>query len=148
MRIKASDLNDQAPQSYPEYRSALESAVNEAQIIDARLQAIEQEANGLKQRRAWLQMTIQSLRPLCDAESLADAAPQIGVVCYNALLNLQRPATAPEIRDAVKPYIDLGRYPNPLAVIHMALKRMNGVECFKTAGKTFYQVTPSGLPAY
>ncbi len=145
MRIKNEDLN---PTQYPEYRSALDSAVNELQMIDARLQAIEQEANGLKQRRAWLQMTIQSLRPLCDAEFQADAAPQIGVVCYNVLLNLQRPATAPEIRDAAKPYIDFSRYPNPLAVIHMALKRMNGVECLKTAGKTFYQVTPSGLPAY
>lgn len=91
--------------------------------------------------------TIAALKPLCEADGDAEQAPQIGVVCYNKLLNLQRPATAPELRLLVAPYVDLTRYRNPLAVIHMALKRMpDDVACEKRDGKTYYRATPQHPP--
>ena len=123
-------------------RATLNAAIWERDQVTNRLQAIEEEKKTLQQQLQKLILTIIALQPLCEADINAEQTPQLGVLCYNTLLNLQRPATAPELRLLIAPFMNLGRYPNPLAMIHMALKRMSGVACFKQGGKVFYQVTP------
>src|SRR5579872_5302509 len=116
-------------------RATLNAAIVQRDHVMNRLKAIEEEKKGLQKQLQELILTITALQPLCEADIDAEQTPQLGVLCYNTLLNLQRPATAPELRLLIAPYLNLGRYRNPLAMIHMALKRMSHVASFKQDGK-------------
>jgi hypothetical protein len=138
MIIRNEDL---AAQSNAQFRLSANAAIRESEQIVVRLQQIEQERATLQQRFEQLQETIRALQPLCEAEAAEETVPALGPPCYHIVSNLGRPATAPEIRNLIAGTIDLKRYNNPLAMIHMALKRMPGVNCFKgTDGKTYYAV--------
>lgn len=128
-----------------QYRATLQAMEREQYAISARIQELEAERNALQQRAKWLADTILSLTPLCEAEELEEDVPKLSAVCYNVLANLQRPATAPEIRDLVQQIVDLSGYSNALAVIHTTLHRMPDVNAFKSAGKTYFQLEPPRL---
>src|SRR5260370_15113076 len=133
------------------YRTTLNELLTEHQQVLTRLQEIEQEKGDLEQRLVWLTGTIEGLKPLCQAEIEEEDAPKLGALCYHTLLNLPQPVTAPELRLLIAQHMDLSRYPNPLAMIHMTLKRMpDKVQCFNSSdGKTYYQpAPPPGLGTY
>jgi hypothetical protein len=128
-----------------QYQAAMNEALAEREQISIRLREIEQERVGHEERMKWLNETIAALIPLCNVEIQEQEAPKIGAICYHTLLNLNRPATAPELRLLIAQHIDLSRYQNPLAVIHMALKRMpDKVNYFKGSdGRGYYAVIDS-----
>jgi hypothetical protein len=123
-----------------QYRATYNAAAREYQQILTRIQGIDQERAQLQQRLQYLEGTMKALQPLCEDEAEQEQVPALAAVCQHALLNYARPATGPEIRALVSPMINLTGYKNPLAMIHMALKRTPGVNCFKgTDGKTYYE---------
>lgn len=142
MYIRKDDLNP------TQYRATLSAAERERQELSERLVQIQSEGVMLQQRIQWLNTMIEALRPLCQTEQEEEDVPHIGAVCYYVLSNLGRAATAPEIRDLIAPMLDLSRYPNPLAVIHTTLGRMEGITRFKgNDGKTYFTSGPPPLPS-
>jgi len=128
-----------------QYRSTLEAMTQERYTLASRLQEINQERAAIEQRLQWLAATIESIKPLCESEEQEEDVPKLSAVCYHVLGNLNRPATAPEIRDLVQSIMDLSDYSNALAVIHTTLHRMPEVQSFKSSGKTYFRLGPPML---
>lgn len=99
-----------------DYRRALDAAVREYEA------ALAEHAT-LEQRLAQLQQTIGTLSKLCGlvptvSWGLTDA-------CRLVLRSADAPLTAVQVRDRLSAIgFDLDRYANPLASIHVVLKRL------------------------
>src|ERR1700722_15685016 len=126
-----------------QHRATLGAAQRELEQLQARMAQIDSDRTMIQERVQTLGNMIAALLPLCQTEQEEEDAPKIGAICYHVLANFGRAATAPQIRDQVATMVDLSRYPNPLAVIHTVLGRMDGVQRFKGQdGKTYFQVMP------
>jgi hypothetical protein len=123
------------------YRPALEEALAEQQQILNRLQELEAARLELERRLNSVNGAVDALNRLCEIEAQEQDAPQLAALCYHALLNLNRAATAAEVRALVAPQFDLSRYRDSLPVILAALQRVPQIVWFEGRdGRTYFAV--------
>jgi hypothetical protein len=122
-----------------EYRRALESAIKE-------YERLKNERDALETRLAQLRQTIAGLGPLCELPSRNAPPPlELGLTdaCRSALRASMAGLSAAEVRDRIGGLgIDLERYSNLLASIHIVLKRL------VAAGEAFSYRGRDGKPVY
>lgn len=121
-----------------DYRRALESAIKEYEGLKTQRDAVET-------RLAQLRQIISTLGPLCDLPAAPDAQPELGLTdAVRSALRASMPGLTPvEVRDRLGAFgIDLGTYSNPLASIHIVLKRLT------TGGEIWSYRAPDGKQTY
>ena len=121
-----------------EYRRALASAVKEYEQLKTQRDAVDT-------RLAQLRQIISTLGSLCELPSARAASPELGLT--DAIRSVLRASmaglTALEVRDRIGAFgIDLAVYSNPLASIHIVLKRLT------TSGQVWSYRAPGGKRAY
>jgi hypothetical protein len=129
-----------------DYRRALESALKEYEQLQAQHEATET-------RLAQLRQIISTLGVLCDLPATATAPPELGLT--DAVRSVMRASmaglTPVEVRDRIGSFgIDLVAYSNPLASIHIVLKRLTAggeLWSYRTSdGKQTYVVKRAAVP--
>ena len=121
-----------------DYRRALESAIKEYERLKAGRDAVET-------RLAQLRQTIAGLGPLCDLPAESAPSLELGLTdaCRSALRASVSGLTPGEVRERIGGLgIDLERYSNLLASIHIVLKRL------VAAGEAFTYRGRDGKPVY
>lgn len=103
-----------------EYRRALESAIKEYERLKTQRDAVET-------RLAQLRQIIAGLGPLCELPARSAPPLELGLTdaCRSALRASMSGLTASGVRERIGGLgINLDRYSNPLASIHIVLKRL------------------------
>lgn len=121
-----------------DYRRALESAIKEYERLKTQRDAVET-------RLAQLRQTIAGLGPLCDLPADSSPSLELGLTdaCRSALRASVSGLTPGEVRERIGGLgIDLERYSNLLASIHIVLKRL------VAAGEAFTYRGRDGKPVY
>ncbi|HEX2443577.1 MAG TPA: hypothetical protein VHJ77_06490 [Vicinamibacterales bacterium] len=121
-----------------DYRRALEAAIKEYEQLRTQRDAIET-------RLAQLRLTIANLGALCGLPSERLEQPELGLTdaCRSVLRASFGGLTAAQVRERLTSLgIDPDRYSNPLASIHIVLKRL------VAAGEIWTYKTRDGKPVY
>jgi len=121
-----------------DYRRALESAIKEFERLKAQNEAVET-------RLAQLRQIISTLGTLCDLPAAPVAPPELGLTdAVRSVLRASVAGLTPvEVRDRLGSFgIDLAVYSNPLASIHIVLKRLT------TGGELWSYRAPGGKQTY
>ncbi|HEX2343778.1 MAG TPA: hypothetical protein VHI98_25130 [Vicinamibacterales bacterium] len=121
-----------------EYRRALEAAIKEYERLQSERDAVET-------RLAQLRQIIAGLGPLCELPSRRTPPPELGLTdaCRSALRASLAGLTAGDVRERIRGLgIDLDSYSNPLASIHIVLKRL------VASGEAFTYRGRDGKPVY
>lgn len=124
--------------THKDYRRALEAAIKEYERLKTRHDAVET-------RLAQLRQTIATLGALCNLPGEHMDPPELGLTdaCRSVLRASLSGLSAAEVRDRLGALgIDPARYSNPLASIHIVLKRL------ATAGEIWSYRGRDGKPTY
>jgi hypothetical protein len=121
-----------------DYRRALEAAIKEYEGLKAQRDAVET-------RLAQLRQIISTLSQLCDLPAAPEAPPELGLTAaVRSVLRASMAGLTPvDVRDRLGSFgIDPAAYSNPLASIHVVLKRLTA------AGELWSYRTPDGKQTY